>query len=195
VTRSFIAVILAGGQSSRMGQDKAQLQRPDGDSQLEFTAKCALQAGAQQVLISGQSLVGYPALPDLHPSAGPLAGIEAALDWLSRQGSDHPLVVLPCDLPYLTTAPVGELLTADCNSAFKDSYLPCLIKDTGTALTELRLQLNSDEKASMRRFLQRISAQLSENTYPIELKNVNSESEWNDFIHYFSANKNQNPKI
>ncbi len=49
---------------------------------------------------------GLPVLPDLRPDAGPLAGIEAGLLRASPAG----LLVVACDLPFVSERLVGELL-------------------------------------------------------------------------------------
>ena len=56
------AVILAGGKSARMGRDKAQLIRPDGRSQLLFTADCLKEAGIEDILVSGAEVSGLKSL-------------------------------------------------------------------------------------------------------------------------------------
>jgi molybdenum cofactor guanylyltransferase len=88
--------VLAGGRSSRMGQDKALL-RLGGRSMLEI----ALDKLLAVPLASPPRLAGTrmdaAAIADLHPGCGPLGGIEAALT-----ASNHPLnVFLPVDMPLL----------------------------------------------------------------------------------------------
>ncbi len=96
---SFSAVILAGGKSSRMGRDKAFLEI-DGKTLLARQIAVVREAGAREVFISGQSNVDYTslgseALRDQFQSAGPLAGIERALNVISTPL----LLVLAVDLP------------------------------------------------------------------------------------------------
>jgi molybdopterin-guanine dinucleotide biosynthesis protein A len=97
VTEGFV---LAGGRSSRMGQDKALLQ-VEGRSLVELAldklrslplAASPRIAGAFSDLSSHGAVVA-----DLHPGCGPLSGIEAAL-----AGSTRPLnLFLPVDIPLL----------------------------------------------------------------------------------------------
>ncbi|MEK9711166.1 MAG: molybdenum cofactor guanylyltransferase [Thalassolituus sp.] len=186
---SFIAVILAGGRSSRMGKDKSALLRPDGGTQLEFMVHCAEAAGAEQVLISGKTLTGYTSVKDQHPDNGPLAGIEAALDWLLNNRADSAetrLLVLPCDLPYFTPEAIADLLEHHGSCAYEDSFLPCAIAEPAFALTQLRELLKAQQanigKASMKRFLATVSACLLRNTHQASLKNVNFYSDWEIFL-------------
>jgi molybdopterin-guanine dinucleotide biosynthesis protein A len=86
--------VLAGGRSTRMGQDKALL-RIGGRSLLERALDKlpgARIAGARSDLSSFA-----PVIPDIHPDCGPLSGIEAALT-ASRSAFN---VFLPVDMPLL----------------------------------------------------------------------------------------------
>jgi len=99
---NFDAVILAGGKSSRMNRDKAFLKF-DGRTLLDRQIELARQVGAKEIFVSGRAGKDYsgfncPVLGDKFQNAGPLAGIERALDAAST-----PLVlVLAVDLPNLT---------------------------------------------------------------------------------------------
>ena len=96
---NFSAVILAGGKSSRMGRDKAWLE-VGGQPLLGRQIGLARELGAAEVFISGRAGTDYGAfgcrvLPDQFAGAGPLAGIERALE-----AAASPLVlVLAVDLP------------------------------------------------------------------------------------------------
>lgn len=80
---NFVAVILAGGQSTRMGRDKAWLE-VEGRPLLARQIQVARDAGAREVFLSGRAGVDYArfgcrVVMDRRPEAGPLAGIESAL--------------------------------------------------------------------------------------------------------------------
>jgi len=108
----FSAVILAGGRSTRMGQDKATLPL-DGQPLLARQIAFAKSLGPVEILISGRPEVDYtpfdcPVLMDRVQNAGPLAGIAVALE-----AARAPLVlVLAVDMPYLTRAAVERLMNA-----------------------------------------------------------------------------------
>jgi molybdenum cofactor guanylyltransferase len=92
------AFVLAGGQSTRMGRDKALLQFRGGP--LIEHALVNLRALGFSPRIAGTrpDLGAYaPIIPDNYPGSGPLAGIEAAL---SASDTDLSLF-LPIDLPLL----------------------------------------------------------------------------------------------
>jgi molybdopterin-guanine dinucleotide biosynthesis protein A len=107
---NFSAVILAGGQSSRMGRDKAALELA-GETLLARQIKLVQAAGAAEVFISGRSgrdytRFGCPVLADNFFQAGPLAGIESAL-----QKCRNPLLlVLAVDMPQMSAAVLEDLL-------------------------------------------------------------------------------------
>ena len=111
---AFSAVILAGGKSSRMGLDKALLEI-GGQSLLARQIMLVRDVGACEVFISGREDVDYSAfgcrvLVDKFTDAGPLAGIEHALDVCTT-----PLVlVLAVDMPAMN-APMLRKLIAGCD--------------------------------------------------------------------------------
>lgn len=100
---SLSAVILAGGQSRRMGRDKAWIRWQDQPLIARAVAQ-AHELGIREVFISGRPDTDYsaldcPVLLDLTPGLGPLGGIERGLD---ACGSPL-LLVLAVDLPRMTT--------------------------------------------------------------------------------------------
>jgi molybdopterin-guanine dinucleotide biosynthesis protein A len=105
----FDAVILAGGKSSRMNRDKAFLSI-DGRTLLARQIELVRLAGATTVFVSGRSGTDYsgfncPVLEDKFQDAGPLAGIERALE-----ATRAPLLlVVAVDLPNLTGDLLGTL--------------------------------------------------------------------------------------
>ena len=97
------AVILAGGQSLRMGRDKAWLEI-EGQPLLARLVDTVQALEIREIYISGRAGVDYsrvhrPVLFDRDPGLGPLGGIERALSVC-----DAPLLlVLAVDLPCMTT--------------------------------------------------------------------------------------------
>ena len=113
-------IVLAGGSSRRMGQDKAMI---------ELGGRTLLQQAAESVSKVCEELViaaaDHPAqnLPNLSPiwvrdapgAAGPLAGLAAGLSVAS-----HPIaVVVACDMPFLNDRLLRHLLSSvvDCDAA------------------------------------------------------------------------------
>jgi molybdopterin-guanine dinucleotide biosynthesis protein A len=104
-------LILAGGKSSRMGQDKALLPvngvpllRSIVEQMGRVCAKVGIasgdesRAGLYREALSGLRRVPVQYIYDRYPDCGPLAGLHAGLTEL-REGY---LFVMACDMPYLS---------------------------------------------------------------------------------------------
>jgi molybdenum cofactor guanylyltransferase len=95
------AYILAGGQSSRMGRDKAMLA-PGGTPLLMRTAALLAPLTGPPIIVgppTRYAALGYDVIPDDGASIGPLGGIATALRH-SNQGWN---LIVGCDLPFLTS--------------------------------------------------------------------------------------------
>ncbi|MFT4542753.1 MAG: molybdopterin-guanine dinucleotide biosynthesis protein A [Planctomycetota bacterium] len=103
------AVILCGGNSRRMGQDKALL-RFGRQSLLERAITIVSPVASRVALACGKSEryreLGLPLLLDEDNEAGPLGGMRVAL-----RGAERPWVlVLACDMPRVVPQMYEELL-------------------------------------------------------------------------------------
>lgn len=110
--------VLVGGQSTRMGRDKALLPF-DGGLLVDRVARQVALAAGSVILVGHPERylhLPYRCIPDIHPGTGPLAGIHAAL---SATGAEWNLIV-GCDMPGLAAALLEALLKqaesgeADC---------------------------------------------------------------------------------
>jgi molybdenum cofactor guanylyltransferase len=106
-------VILAGGQGSRMGGDKA-LRDLRGLPLIEWVIGAIMPQGTE-ILISANdnqaalSDFGYPVISDFLPGyAGPLAGLHAAM----HHASSEWVASVPCDTPFLPDDLIARLLDA-----------------------------------------------------------------------------------
>lgn len=100
--KDFSAIVLAGGKSTRMGQDKAFL--PFGDERLIDRVIARLLECFSQVIVVGASgsgdrlqLHGVKAVADEKPGMGPMMGILSGLK-ASATGFNF---VMACDIPDL----------------------------------------------------------------------------------------------
>ncbi len=98
--RGWTGVVLAGGMSSRMGQDKALIE-VDGLTLLEHAVQ-RLRPHVREVLVIGDP-VKYGHLhphvvPDDRPGMGPLGGIVTAL----RKARYVRVLVTACDMPAIS---------------------------------------------------------------------------------------------
>jgi len=115
---TFSAALLAGGQSTRMGRDKAFLPLPNSGLLLwQRQWRVLEELSPVEILWSGPSRPGLPAhirvIPDALPSTGPLGGLSACLDVVR---SDL-LIVLAIDLPQMNATFLRRLLlrcSVDC---------------------------------------------------------------------------------
>ncbi len=97
------AAALAGGQSRRMGTDKALLPLVAGGQPMLGVVLERLFTVADDVLVVANDQARYATLgarvvPDLHREVGALGGIQAAIAWSAHE---HCLVVA-CDMPFLS---------------------------------------------------------------------------------------------
>lgn len=102
----ILGVVLAGGQSTRFGSDKA-LAELDGHTLLA-RAVDTLSGWCEYVVVVGRETAPAPTIPDWpHPHMGPLAGIAAALHFARDEGYETVLTLgvdsigLPENLPDL----------------------------------------------------------------------------------------------
>lgn len=106
---AFGALILVGGRSSRMGQDKATLDW-GGRRAVDRVADLARAAGAASVLTAGGDY-GLPFVLDPNRFGGPVGGLLAGLRRLSSQALQRALV-LAVDAPTLRAEDLAPLLSA-----------------------------------------------------------------------------------
>jgi molybdopterin-guanine dinucleotide biosynthesis protein A len=97
------AAVLAGGQSRRMGTDKALLPLVPGGQPMLGVVLERLSAVADEMIVVADEQARYAALgvrvvPDLSRQVGALGGIQAAIAWSAHE---HCLVVA-CDMPFLS---------------------------------------------------------------------------------------------
>lgn len=95
-----IAVILAGGRSSRMGRDKALL--PLNGIPLIQHVQAALSSIFEEIVVVGRSPDALPipnlhCLPDYDSGLGPIGGLLTAL----RYAQGRSVFLVGCDMPYL----------------------------------------------------------------------------------------------
>ncbi|NBZ86981.1 molybdenum cofactor guanylyltransferase MobA [Stagnihabitans tardus] len=105
-------LILAGGESRRMGRDKALVTLAGLPMIAHVIARLDPQVGALAISANGDparfAAFGLPVLPDDAPM-GPLSGILAGLIWARSQGFTA-LVSAPCDGPIFP----GDLVPRLC---------------------------------------------------------------------------------
>jgi len=172
-THSFSAIILAGGLSRRMGQDKALLQL-NGKTMLQRTCELAAAAGCNEVLIS-RNANGY--IQDEIANRGPLAGIAAAL----KQANNPLCLVLPVDMPALQPADLQPLLNGE-SCYFTNFTLPCVIPNTSQVQHYLTRVVHDPllrgPAVSIEQLLQWLQARSLTSVNPERFTNTNDAAAW-----------------
>ena len=188
-------LLLCGGRSSRMGQDKAHLKL-DGQSLLQRGLALLAQAGCQQVFAGGD----YPeaaSIADLPrwQGRGPLAGIASAL----MREPDALWLILPVDMPGVTAAMLQQVLglaqqlAADgepIGMAVADSQFPLLLQgERALPVLERLLESPDGRMASVGALIQALPLPLlapesliaDPQQQQLLLCNTNTPEEWHHF--------------
>ncbi len=125
--------ILAGGQSTRMGQDKAALEI-GGAAMLVRTADLAASTGAPLCVVGRERPLDWlnsgvsQAEPrceasfvlDQAPGLGPVGGLLSALSWNALSIRRERLLLLPCDLPLLEVSGLEWIARAASTCTARD---------------------------------------------------------------------------
>ncbi|WCJ60110.1 molybdenum cofactor guanylyltransferase [Fontisphaera persica] len=106
----FTAMVLAGGQSTRMGRDKVWLE-VDGQPLIHRQLSLLKHLQPEAILVSSPltkatQTLGVPVIPDYYPAQGPLAGIERGLATMTSPL----LLVLAVDMPHMNVEILQRLL-------------------------------------------------------------------------------------
>ncbi|MGB1090899.1 MAG: NTP transferase domain-containing protein [Oceanobacter sp.] len=183
-----LGLVLAGGESRRMGRDKALLPFKGFSSLLHRQVKLMQQLPLFELVVSRHERLqtptdlGVPILSDHNDQQhdGPLAGLHSAA--FAYPEADA-LLVLPVDLPLMDSSSMDRLLTEGIKRQvplyFEDEYLPLYLPLTETIREYLADQLSmmaSDR--SIRGLLRANQAQTLIPKNQRALTNANTEAEW-----------------
>lgn len=105
---NITGIILSGGQSTRMGTDKA-LTKMSGKPMISYVLEATEPMVGEIFIVSDHpehDVFGLPRVTDIIPSAGPLAGLCAGL---SHSHTEFNLV-LSCDIPQITPQTIARLI-------------------------------------------------------------------------------------
>ncbi len=185
-------LILSGGKSSRMGQNKATLNY-HGIAQSEYQADLLADYCAQVLIsVSSQSsfsTTNFECLPDIEPYNGPMIGVASAF----RYNPDIAWLVLACDLPYLNAETIALLVesrnpkkAATCfyNSEIESPepliaiYEPKVFSHLNTFVQQ--------KNYSLRKLLLSIDVELLEIEDEIRIKNSNTPAEKEDALRFIN---------
>jgi len=117
---NIAGVILAGGKSSRMGRDKAQIAYRE-LTLLDHMENLLRSVGINNIYISRQDRI-----KDIVPDCGPLGGIYSVM----HEISEAEMVIVPVDMPLLSKEIITKLVSSDYSDAaiFSGYNMPLKIR-------------------------------------------------------------------
>lgn len=155
-------VVLAGGQSRRMGRDKALLQLPGGQTLLQRAQSLLHNLRApgnvefRPPLVSGNRPGG---IADSAVARGPLGGLHSVAEHLRREEiACDALLAIPVDMPLLGTEQLEQLCVEGVGSGegalcFGRCYLPFWLRLDRCSRSYLRESMEGKKEASVRGLL------------------------------------------
>ncbi|MGO9591833.1 MAG: molybdenum cofactor guanylyltransferase [Candidatus Acidiferrales bacterium] len=167
------AFILAGGESSRMGRDKARLEL-GGVPLILRTAKLVESVASAPVVIGNPEAYrafDLRAIADDWPGAGPLGGIAAAL----RAAATPWSLIVATDLPYLTREWL-EYLIARALATSADAVLPM----NARGAEPLCAMYHQRAEPAIRKALERGTRKVTDSLLDVRLETI-TPAEWNPF--------------
>lgn len=169
-----VGIILAGGLSTRMGSDKAQLQR-NGITMLAHCRQSLLDAGISNILVSRNKGEG---IADVFTNCGPLGGIYSVIATLD----DGPVLILPIDMPLLQAIDLRSLIasgeTGKQPVCFADCYLPLYLPVNAAVKDYLQQQLSTDGNRSVKGLIKQFNGRQIEAADSRRLVNTNTPQQW-----------------
>ena len=190
---SLHGLVLAGGRSSRMGQDKAALVHPDGRTLVRRCHDLLKDAGCESVAISIRSdqeiptgLEGLEIVCDPEgESLGPIVGMVAGM----RLHPNSSWLVVACDLPRLDVLTLTHLIDSKMadehflayRSEFDGLPEPLCALYSPAALAAFE-QAQAEDFRCPRKILIRGACRLLEPITPRALDNANTPEDWETAI-------------
>ena len=174
------AILLAGGQSRRMGSNKAHLAI--GNRPLwQYMASLLNVANFKQIIISGPE-----GIPDLIPGKGPMSGLHTCLDALPGSTETQGLLMLPVDMPLLTPELLVHLATQGyaCQTPlhYENYQLPLYLPVNEALRNYTQAVVHETDKRHYS--LRRLIAHLHGSTLPVpdgqewRFRNANTPEDW-----------------
>lgn len=172
-TKDIAGVILAGGKSSRMGQDKATLSYK-GKSLLQHIQEKFKEAGITDIYISGDEGVS-----DIVLDKGPLGGIYSVINQLPK--NIKAILIAPVDMPLVSSDLLQKLfLERKGHTHFSGHIFPLILDVTEQVKDVLKKANNEDKSFSVKWFLSHL--EISEIPLRKEeeylFANANTPEEW-----------------
>lgn len=179
--RHIRIIILAGGKSSRMGQDKG-LMLLNGKSMIEYVIDVAKQISPQISIVANNesySKFGLPVYKDEFEEKGPLAGIYTGL---KNSTTEHNLI-LSCDIPFVQKDLLEFLLISSegsdiTTSLFQDKLHPLIGVYSKSCESIIAQQISKNELKVSNIFEKLKTKQIDVSHFDSSnFRNINSETD------------------
>jgi len=171
--RQVSAFILAGGESSRMGRDKARLELGGVPLILRIAKLVESVVGAPAVIGNPEAYGEFDlrAIADDWPGAGPLGGIATALHAAAAPWS----LIVATDLPYLTREWL-EYLIARSVASSADAVLPM----NARGAEPLCAMYHQRAEPAIRKALERGTRKVTDGLLDVRVETI-APDEWKGF--------------
>ena len=185
------AVLLAGGLSTRMKQDKTQLQF-QGKTLLEYQFEKLVKLEIfDQVYISGER-PGFPCINDLERQMGPIEAMRSCLNHIYelKKSWNFSLFFIPVDMPFVNSESINQLVNSEASTdfiKFSSSELPINFFATEKAyklILKLKLNpdLNNPKSLSVRKLIYCMQGANLNHLNSDQLLNLNTPEEWQNAV-------------
>jgi molybdopterin-guanine dinucleotide biosynthesis protein A len=115
---NILGVILAGGKSSRFGEDKSKVKL-NGKTLLGYTLDKIKSKFSKILIVSNNKIVeDYITIKDcIEGNLGPLVGVLSAMKWIKKNNQSYNwIATFPCDTPFFNISLVDKFREASKES-------------------------------------------------------------------------------
>lgn len=172
-------IVLAGGASTRMGEDKAGLVFENA-TLLDRAIKLLSDFGADPVVVSGNRS-DCEAVPDIEPGQGPLGGLYSVLS-ARPELAGHWRIIIPVDMPMLDLATLNRLANSarrqDRGAVFDRGPLPMVLPPGPAPMKTAGQILTGDGRKSLHRLAGQLGLMQVPSDPADRLDNINRPEEY-----------------
>jgi molybdenum cofactor guanylyltransferase len=199
----LIGVVLAGGQSSRMGRDKALLTLR-GKTFLSLARQALIDLGCARVVMSGAPRAEWNGqhVPDMMANMGPVGGMVSCIDTLANEQNTEThetlLVFVAVDTPLLTLQSLAPLLAPALSQPslatgahYANHPIPLVLRLTPTVCEHAQTtkrQLMTGQSCSIATFTNSFGLDClsADKVQSKQLSNINTPDDWSHLNHEFA---------
>ncbi|MBP9839043.1 MAG: molybdenum cofactor guanylyltransferase [Proteobacteria bacterium] len=183
--KDVVGVILVGGKSSRMGQDKASLIFND-LRLVDHIAETLISSGIRKIITSG-IVDSYEGVPDLVKNKGPVGGICSSIIHC-QENSRTTAIIIPVDMPLISSEVINFMIESLGDSEFthfQEKPLPLVVKiseSIADSCVKINQDLSNGKEMSVKSLLKNFvtSAITIPQNLAKNLINTNTPEEWSN---------------